>query len=383
MFASRILDVEESVPLRISALAEELKRQGKDIISLSAGEPDFDTPQSIRDAAKKAIDQGYTHYTPSKGFKDVRDAIATYLKERNGIPCSGENVLITPTKFAIFLSIFATIEKGDEVIIPDPAWVTYEACVLLSGGKPVRVATPPDKVIDIEGMKQVITPRTKMILLCSPSNPTGAVITRDEAKAIADIARDKNLLILSDEIYDHIIYDGAPLSIASLEGMLERTLTVGGFSKSWAMTGWRIGWLVASKEMIDATNKLQQHTLTCVPSFVQRAAIAALKEKKGVEMMVSEFRKRRDRAYEMLKEIPGFRCTLPRGAFYLFPSYDIKMDSTTFCERALREHGVALTPGSAFGRSCDHHIRISYATSMENLRAGCERIKAFVQKVRA
>lgn len=382
MFASRILDVEESAPLRISALAEELKRQGKKIVSLSAGEPDFDTPESIRNAAKEALDKGYTHYTPSKGFKDVRDAIANYLKERNKIPCTGDEVLITPTKFAIFLSIFATVEKGDEVIIPDPAWVTYEACVLLAGGRPMRVPTQADKVLDIEGMKKAISPRTKMILVCTPSNPTGAVITRPEAKEIADVAKDKNLLVLTDEIYDHIIYDGEPISIAAMDDMFERTLTVGGFSKSWAMTGWRVGWLVASKDMINAANKLQQHTLTCVPSFVQRAAIAALKEKKSVEAMVSEFRKRRDKTYEMLKGIPGFKCNLPKGAFYLFPSYDFKMDSTTFAERALRENDVAITPGSAFGRSCDNYVRISYATSMENLTVGCQRIKDFVQKVR-
>lgn len=382
MFASRILDIEESAPLRISALADELKRQGKKIISLSAGEPDFDTPESIRIAAKEALDKGYTHYTPSKGYKDVRDAIANYLKERNKIPCTGEEVLIAPTKFAIFLSVFATIEKGDEVIIPDPAWVTYEACVALAGGRPVRVPTPPDKVMDIEGLKASISQRTKMIILCTPSNPTGAVMTKGEGKAIADIAKDNNVLVLADEIYDHIIYDGEPVSVASMDGMLERTLTVGGFSKSWAMTGWRIGWLVASKDMINAVNKLQQHTLTCVPSFVQRAALAALKEKKGVEAMVSEFKKRRDKTHALLNDIPGFKCNLPKGAFYLFPSYDLKMDSTTFSERVLREHDVAVTPGSAFGRTCDNYIRISYATSMENLTAGCQRIKDFVLKVK-
>ncbi|MCS7116285.1 MAG: pyridoxal phosphate-dependent aminotransferase [Nitrososphaerales archaeon] len=384
MLAKRVCEIEESGTVKLANLVDEMKRKGIKIISFAVGEPDFTTPRHIIDAAIESLNSGFTHYTPSMGIYELREAIAERCNNYNKIPCKPKEVLVTPTKLAVYLAVMACINEGDEVIIPDPSWVTYEACVKLAGGKPVFVETREEDnyALTQESLQSSITPRTKMIIINTPSNPTGAVYTLDELKVIADIAKDHNLLVVSDEIYEELVYEGRNYSIASLDGMFERTITVNGFSKTFAMTGWRIGWAVGPQPIIEAMNKIQQHTLTCVCSFAQKAGIAALKgDRKPVDEMIKEFKERREIVCKGLNEIPGFKCKKPAGAFYVFPSYTFNKTSLELSEFLLKEARVAVTPGCAFGRCGEKHIRISYATSKECIMEGLKRISEAVSKL--
>ncbi|MEM2338788.1 MAG: pyridoxal phosphate-dependent aminotransferase [Nitrososphaerales archaeon] len=384
MLAKRVYEIEESAMVKLTSLIDEMRRKGIKVISFAIGEPDFPTPKHIVDAAIEALNSGFTHYTPSMGIYELREAIAEKCNTQNKIPCKVKEVLVTPTKLAVYLAVMACINEGDEVIIPDPSWVTYEACVKLAGGKPVFVPTYEENnyALTQESLQSAITSRTKMIIINTPSNPTGAVYTMSELKVIADIAKDYNLLVLSDEIYEELVYEGKNYSIASLDNMFERTLTVNGFSKTYAMTGWRLGWVVGPEPLIEAMNKIQQHTLTCSCSFAQKAGIVALKgDRKPVEDMVREFKERREIICKGLNEIPGFNCKKPAGTFYVFPSYTFNQNSLEFSEFLLREARVAVTPGSAFGKCGEKHIRISYATSRENIKEGLERISKAVSKI--
>ena len=382
-FAKRLEAVEESATVRITQIAKELKAKGEDVIALAAGEPDFPTPAPIVEAAKQALDKGDTKYAPSFGYQSLRTAVAEWLKKRYGSPATAENVLITPTKHAVFMSVFALVDPGDEVAIPDPGWVTYEACVGLAGGKVKRYACPDGKFIDIESLKKAVTKKTKLVIMGSPSNPTGMVATKAEAKAVSDIVSDSSSYLLSDEIYECLVYDGEHTAMATLPGMFDRTITVSGFSKTWSMTGWRCGWLVAPKEIVAAANKLQQATLTCVPGFVQRAAERALKEEASVEMMRGEFMRRRDLVLSLLAKIPSVKCPRPTGAFYVFPSYSAPgLSSVEVAERLLAEAKVAVTPGAAFGPGGERHLRISYAASEKDISRGIARIDNWFTKLR-
>jgi len=365
--------------MKMKALAGQKKAEGKKIISFTVGEPDFDTPKHIVEAAKKALDEGKTRYLDAPGLPELRQVIADRAKRENGIPCDSSNVLITPTKQAIFETIMATINEGDEVIMPDPSWVTYEPCVQLAGGKAVPCLTKEENEWRMmpNDVAELITPKTKMILFNSPSNPCGAVETHDDIRGLADLAKDHNLLVLSDEVYEKIIFDGLKHhSIGAEPGMLDRTITISGFSKTYAMTGWRMGWLIAPKPVFKGINKIQQHSITHAVSFAQYGALAALTGPQDpVKMMVKEFEERRNLIMTLMKEIPQFHCDVPKGAFYAFPRYDGKMKSEEMALFLMDKAEVALTGGSAFGKAGEQHLRISYATNKKNIEDGMERLK--------
>ena len=382
--AARMSRVAESGTVKMGNMERELKAKGVKVISFALGEPDFDTPQHIKDAAVESLKAGFTHYTASKGIVELRQAIAEKSKNENGIDCTPDEVLVTPTKLGIFETIMAFIGDGDEVIVPDPGWVSYAPMVNLAGGKAVnaRLREDEDFRMTPEKVAAAITSRTKMILLNSPSNPTGTVMTESDFNGIAELARDHDLLVLTDEIYEKLVYDGRHVSIAALDGMYERTVTLNGFSKSYAMTGWRIGWLVAHKDLMKPIDKVQQHTLTCCTSFAQKGALAALTgPQKCVEDMRAEFRRRRDFMVARLNSSGLFECRKPSGAFYAFPRYHLKLPSQQLAERLLESAHVGMTPGSAFGDGGEGFLRISYANSMENLKKGMEAVEEAMRKL--
>ncbi len=377
MVSQRLQAVPPSGTVAISNLVSEMKASGiNDIISFSLGEPDFTTPGNVIDAAVDSLHRGFTHYTPSMGLPELRKAIAEATKAKNNIPCGPQNVLVTPSKQAIFMWALAYLDPGDEVLIPDPAWVSYEAVVLLAGAKPVYVPTYFDEgyVINPDRVRAAITPKTKAIVINSPSNPTGAVQPEETLRAIAEICVEKNIIVLADEIYEHILYEGKHVSLASMPGMWERTYTISGLSKTYAMTGWRLGWLIADD--VKSINKLQSHSITCCTSFVQQAAIEAIEgPQEARDAMVKEFKKRRDLALDLLSEIDGIECNRPNGAFYLFPKYDKDIKSNVVAEKLLQEGHVAVTPGRAFGPCGEGSFRMSYAASEEDITEGIARMK--------
>ena len=379
MISERVQRIQESGTMKMKELAGQKKKEGKKIISFTVGEPDFDTPKHIVEAAKKALDEGKTRYLDAPGLPELREAIAQKAKAENGIPCDSSNVLITPTKQAIFETILATINEGDEVLMPNPSWVTYEPCVQLAGGKAVPVTTTDENQFRFipEDVAELITPKTKMILFNSPSNPCGAVETYEDVKGLADLAKDHNLLVLSDEVYEKIIFDGMKhYSIAAEPNMMDRTITISGFSKTYAMTGWRLGWLIAPKPIFKGVNKIQQHSITHAVSFAQYGGLAAITgPQEPVKMMVKEFEERRDLIMKLMKEIPSFSCDTPKGAFYVFPRYEGKMNSEEMALHLMDHAEVALTGGSSFGSAGEKHLRISYATNKKNIQDGMERIK--------
>ena len=378
MVSKRLQEVPASGTIAISNLVSQMKAEGVDIVSFSMGEPDFTTPENIIDACCDSLHAGFTHYTPSTGIPELREAVAEMENRVDGVPCKASNVLITPTKQAIFMIALAYIDPGDEVILMDPTWVSYEACIRLAGGVPVYVSSKYEDefVVDPAMIEAAVTPRTKMIILNTPSNPTGTVMPREVLKQIADIAIANDIMVLSDEIYEAIIYEGKHTSIASFPGMFDRTLLVSGLSKTYAMTGWRLGWAVASEENIKAINKLQSHSISCCVSFVQKAAVEAIRGPQDAKnAMVAEFRKRRDLALDLISEIPQLECNVPKGAFYVFPKYSMDMSSAKLAEVLLKEGHVAVTPGIAFGPGAEGFFRVSYATSEDQIREGFDRIK--------
>lgn len=383
-FAARSGRVKESGTVRVANAVAELRKQGRDILSFSVGEPDFDTPVAVRDAAKRALDNGETHYVPSWGIPELREAIAAKHKRDNALPVEAKNVLVAPAKQAIFYTIMSIVDHGDEVLLPDPAWVTYEPLVRLAGGKPVPVPTRAEdgwRMTPEALAAAAAAPKAKMLIVNSPSNPTGGVQSRADMKAFADLARDRDLWVLSDELYEKILYEGEHVSIGSLPGMFERTVTVNGLSKSHAMTGWRMGWIAADLPILKECNKLQQQSLTHPASFSQRASVTALTmDDAPIKAMVAEFRARRDLMVKGLRQVEGFHLPVtPPGAFYVFPKYDFAMDSLAFAEHLLHKGGLATTPGVEFGAGGEHHLRLSYATSREKIQEGLKRLEDAVQ----
>jgi len=379
MIADRIARVRESGTMKMKELAGQKKAEGKKILSFTVGEPDFDTPKNIVEAAKKALDEGKTRYLNAAGLPELREAIAKTSKENNAIPCDASNVLVAPTKHAMFETIMATVNEGEEVIMPDPAWVSYEPATALAGGRAVPVTTTAEDEWRVlpEAVAELITPKTKMILLNSPSNPCGSIAKKEDIKGIADLAKDHDLVVLSDEVYEKIVFDGHKhYSIAAEPDMFERTVTISGFSKTYAMTGWRMGWLVAPKPLFNAINKIQQHSITHCTTFAQYGALAGLVEsQEPVKMMVNEFRERRDLVMKLIGEIPQLHCDVPKGAFYVFPKFDSTMNSEQMALYLMDKAEVAMTGGSAFGAAGEGHLRLSYATSKENIATGLERVK--------
>ncbi len=381
MVSKRLLNVPASGTIAISNKVSRLKAEGEDIISFSMGEPDFTTPQNIVDSCKDSLDQGFTHYTPSLGIPELRRAVAEMAHNENNIPCRGANVLITPTKQAIFMTCLAYLDPNDEVLLPNPAWVSYEACIRLAGAVPVFVPTYFEDgfVIDPALLEAAITPNTKMMIINSPSNPTGCVIPENVLKEIASIAAEHDILVLSDEIYEKVIYEGKHISMASLPDMFDRTITVSGLSKTYAMTGWRMGWAIANEEMLGNLNKLQSHSISCCVSFAQQASIEAIKgDQSDRYEFIKQFTQRRDLAVDLITEMKGLDVNIPKGAFYLFPKYDVDLKSNKLATMLLDQAHVAVTPGSAFGPAGEGYFRISYATSEDQIREGLGRIKSFL-----
>ena len=384
--AARVGQVRPSLTLAISAKAKALKESGIDVCSFSAGEPDFDTPDPIKAAAKLALDQGKTRYGAAAGEPRLREAIAQKLREENGLCYDAENVLVTNGgKHSLFNLMLALIETGDEVIIPAPYWLSYPEMVKLAGGSPVIVPTDATTGYKItpEQLRSSITPKTKLFVLNSPSNPTGMVYTPTEIKALAEVVVERDILVVSDEIYEKILYDGAEhLSIGAVNPeIFERTIISSGFAKAFSMTGWRLGYLAGSVELIKAATTVQGHSTSNVCTFAQYGAIAALSGSQDcVEEMRLAFAKRREVMFERLNAIPGLHCPKPDGAFYMFPNISkTGLKSLEFCDRLLDSMQVAVIPGIDFG--ADDCIRLSYATDMTSIEKGMERLEKFVRSL--
>ena len=368
----------------VLAEAKALEAQGRSIVHLEIGEPDFDTPRHIVDAAIQALRDGWHHYTPSAGVPELRTTIAEMVSRSHGIPVSPDEVVVTPgAKPIIFFSLLALIEEGDEVIYPNPGFPIYESMICYAGGKPVpiRLREELDFRLDVEELIRASGPRTKMVILNSPNNPTGSVLTREDLVRLAGAFAGRNVMLLSDEIYRQILYGGEPLSIASFPGMKEQTIILDGFSKAYAMTGWRLGYGVMNRGLAEQVTKLMTNSNSCTAAFTQKAAVAALKgDQSSVTDMVGTFRNRRDRLVKLLNAIKGVTCRTPRGAFYVFPNIQgLKRSSSDLAKALLREAGVAVLSGTAFGEYGEGYLRLSYATSMENLEEGARRIRDFVE----
>jgi aspartate aminotransferase len=382
--AGRVSQVTPSITLAIAAKAKAMKGEGIDVCSFSAGEPDFDTPAHIKAAAQKALDEGKTKYGAAAGEPKLREAIAKKLKTENDLNYKAENVIITNGgKHSLFNLMLAAIEPGDEVIIPAPYWLSYPEMVTLAGGVSVIVPTTASTGYKItpEQLRQSITPKTKLFILNSPSNPTGMVYTPEEIKALAEIIVEADIFVVSDEIYEKILYDGAKhLTIGSLgDEIFARTIISNGFAKAYSMTGWRIGYLAGPVDVIKATTTIQSHSTSNICTFAQYGAIAALEDSQDcVEKMRQAFAKRRQVMLERLNAIPGLSCPKPDGAFYLFPDISkTGLKSLDFSDALLEEQQVAVIPGIAFG--ADDNIRLSYATDMATIEKGMDRLEKFVK----
>jgi aspartate aminotransferase len=371
-----------SLTLAIDSKAKQMKAEGQDVVGFGAGEPDFDTPQHIKDAAIKALNEGFTKYTPASGTPELRQAVADKLKRENGLTYKASQVIIScGGKHSCYNVILATCEEGDEVIIPAPYWLSYPEMVKLAGATPVIIQTSDrtEFKITAEQLRAAITPRTRLFILNSPSNPTGSIYTPEEIKALGDVCVEKGVLIMSDEIYEHLLYDGAQhKSVASFsQAHYEHTIIVHGFAKAWSMTGWRLGFCAAPEPIAKAIDAIQSHSTSNPTSFAQKGGLAALTGPQDhLPKWLEEFSKRRAYAFERLNRIPGVSCVNAKGAFYLFPNISgTGLKSTEFCAKLLEQEKVAAVPGIAFG--ADDYIRLSYATSMANIEKGLDRIEKF------
>lgn len=384
-FTNRINALSESITMAVTALAGELRAQGKDVLGFSAGEPDFGTPQVIKDAAIAAIESDKTKYTAVDGVVELKSAVIDKLKRDNDLTYSPSQVITNNgAKQSLFNLFQVTIQEGDEVIIPAPYWVTYPEIVKFCGGTPVTIDTDEKSGFKItpEQLRNAITPKTKMLVLTSPSNPTGAVYSRTELEGLAEILKETDVLVASDEMYEKLIYRGEFAAAASISNdMFERTITINGLSKSVAMTGWRFGYMASARDdLIKATKKLQSQSTSNICSITQYAAIAGLDGSADaeIETMRQAFRTRRDEAVDRFNAIEGLSVLSPDGAFYLFVNIKaVTDDSLTFCKRLLEEKEVAVVPGIGFG--LDGYFRFSFATDIEKIREGIERIEAFVK----
>lgn len=386
--AERVTRLNGESAFAILSKAKALEAQGMDVIHLEIGQPDFQTPSNIMEAADRAMANGYTGYSPTLGFNELRQAVADYVKKYKNVDAGPENVAIVPGgKPTMFFTMMTLVRPGDEVIYPNPGFPIYESCIKFAEGVPVPlpITAENDFRLDIEKFKSLITPKTKLIIINSPGNPTGGVFEKEDILAMAEVLRDRpDIFILSDEIYDRLVFDGKTFSIASLPEFRDRTLVLDGFSKSYSMTGWRIGYCVANEEIIKRFELLMVNSVSCTCSFTQMGALEALTgSQDSVDRMREEFRKRRDWLVEALNNIDGIKCRLPRGAFYAFPDISsFGLTSKEFADRLLNEEGVALAWGTSFGEYGEGHIRISYATSLENLKEAVKRIRRFTQRLR-
>jgi len=383
-FAERMNLLGTETAFEVLAKARALEAQGRSIVHLEIGEPDFDTPAAIRDAAIQAIHEGFTHYGPSPGMPEVREAVAAHIAKDRGLKVTGDQVVVTPGgKPIITFSILATVNPGDEVIVPNPGFPIYESIVRFAGATPVPVVLREDRgfrfgAADLEAL---LTPKTKMVVLNSPHNPTGSMLEPKDLDEIAALLRERDIWVLSDEIYSKILYEGTHQSIATRPGMAEKTILLDGFSKTYAMTGWRLGYGVMPTPLVKHVARLATNVYSHATSFVQRVAPTALGGKQDeVTAMVAEFRKRRAVFVKGLNAIPGVTCAMPAGAFYVFPNVQgLGMKSADVETALLQEAGIAALSGTAFGAHGEGYVRFSYANSIENIEEGLRRFEAFVQ----
>ncbi len=374
MVSARMASIHESTTLKISAMAKKLTASGLDIIDMGVGEPDFNTPKHIVEAGCNSIKMGETHYAPTAGIPELRQAVAEKLCDENLLEVTADDVVITPgAKMAVFAAIQALMQEGDKCAFLGPSWVSYEPCVAFAGGSVVWGKV--DKQFMPVDLAESINSKTKFVLVNSPSNPTGAVFDRKVLEEIRDLACDHDLFVISDEIYEKIIYDHEHISIGSLPGMEDRTVTINGFSKAYAMTGWRLGYLTGPRETMKWVTRLLSHSVSQATTFVQRAGVVALRgPQDDVAAMVAEFKSRRDLLVSGLRRL-GIPCNMPGGAFYVFPDVAQLGGGDAFTERLLKEALIAATPGSAFGPGGADYVRLSYATSQDRIREALERIE--------
>ena len=383
--AERMTRLGTETAFEVLAKARRLEAEGADVIHLEIGEPDFDTPDNITRTATHALDEGHTHYGPSAGTAELRDRIAEEIFHTRGISVAGDNVVVTPGgKPIMFFVILALVDEGDEVLYPDPGFPIYESMIRFAGGVPVpmRLYESRDFNIDVDEVASQVGDKTKLMIVNSPNNPCGSVIATSDLETLADLAREHDVTVLSDEIYNRFLYEGEHDSIASLPGMPERTIILDGFSKTYAMTGWRIGYGVMPRELVEPISRLVTNSVSCTASFTQMAAVEALGgPQDDAYSMVAEFKARRDLIVHGLNGIPGLRCAMPRGAFYVFPSVEgTGMSSRRFADGLLEDAGVACLAGESFGQFGKGCVRFSFANSRENIERALERIRGFVAR---
>lgn len=386
MYAERMSRLGTETAFEVLAKAKALEAQGKTIIHLEIGEPDFDTPKHIVEAGIDALRRGRTHYCPAAGIPELREAIVEDVYKRRGVQFQPQNVVVTPgAKPIMFFTILVLAEAGDEVIYPNPGFPIYESVIEFSGAKAVPLPLKEEKgfSFDINDLHALVTDRTKMIILNTPANPTGGILSRSDIQAIARIARERGIWILTDEVYKNIIYEGEHVSIAAEPGLEERLILLDGFSKTYAMTGWRIGFGVMPQDLAEKVERLMINSNSCTATFVQDAAVQALKGPHDEsDRMVEEFRKRRDVIVSGLNELPGVSCIMPKGAFYVFPNVkQVPMPSRELANYILNEANVAVLSGTAFGAYGDGYLRLSYANSVENIQEGLQRIGRALAKL--
>jgi aspartate aminotransferase len=385
--AERVRDIGTETAFEAAGRARALEATGRHIIHLEIGEPDFDTPPNVREAARQAIDDGWTHYGPPLGFPMLREAIAADATKRKAFEVDPANVVVTPgAKPIMFFALLALAEPGDEVIYQDPGFPIYESMTRFVGATPVPIPLREenDFRLDVAELRSLVTDRTRLIIFNSPHNPTGSVLTESDLQAIAEIAQERDITVLADEIYGRILYEGRHTSIAAIPGMAERTIVLDGFSKTWAMTGWRLGYGILPKELVPAFSRLIINSVSCTSSFSQLAAVEALNgPQDSVEAMVEEFRARRELIVDGLNAIPGFRCLKPHGAFYVFPNVEgTGLTGAQLAEKLLNDAGVSVLSGMAFGDVGVNHLRVSYANSRANISLALERIEGVVASLR-
>lgn len=386
--AGRMSELGTETAFEVLARARELERAGKSVVHLEIGEPDFDTPAHIKDAAIRALHDGFTHYTPSAGLYEAREAVAGHVSVTRGIPVDPDEIVITPgSKPIMFFAILALVDPGDEVIYPDPGYPIYESVARFAGAvaKPLVLREERGFRVDPDELRRLVNPKTRLIVLNSPHNPCGSVLTRNDIEAIAEIVGRSGAMVLADEIYWQIMYDSTHVSLASIPGMKERTIILDGFSKAYAMTGWRLGFGVMRKDLAAKIARLMVNSNSCAAAFTQIAGIAALRgPQEPVKKMVAEFRRRRDVIVQGLKEVEGVTCAVPSGAFYAFPNVTkIDPDSKRLADFLLTDGGLACLSGTAFGDHGRGYLRFSYANSVEKIEEGLRRMREALKRYRA
>jgi aspartate/methionine/tyrosine aminotransferase len=382
--ASRMARLGTETAFEVLARARALEAQGRSVVHLEIGEPDFDTPAHIVEAGVRALQTGWTHYGPSPGLPQLREAIAEHVRKSRGIACEPANVVVTPGgKPVMFYAMLALVEPGDEVLYPNPGFPIYESMIRFTGGTPVPIRLVEEKgfSLDVDQVEKALSPKTKLVVINSPQNPTGGTLTADDVARLATLLRKHpQAVVLSDEIYSDLVYDGEHHSILRHEGMPERTILLDGFSKTFAMTGWRLGYGVMPADLATSLSRLQTNSASCTASFTQLAGVAALRGDMGpIRAMVEEFRRRRDLIVDGLNAVPGIRCVKPRGAFYVFPNVTgTGIPSKVLQQRLLDEAGVACLSGTAFGDWGEGYLRFSYANSTENILEALRRIRTLL-----